>query len=458
VKEARRILVTVPVALLLVAASAGPASAHGIGGRVDLPVPIWLFIWGAGAVVVVSFVALGVLWKDPRLENAGDGRPFPERVQSLFRSPFVETTVRAVSLVIFALVTVSAAAGENSAAANIAPVFVYVWFWVGFAVAHALLGNLWATLSPWDTLARLLRIGEEARRPYPLAWGRWPATFLLIGFVWMELAYPAGASPRTLAVAIVVYTLITLVGMAIFGREPWNRSGEAFAVYFGLLSRISPLARDQSGRVVFRPVLGGLPRVLPQPGLIAFVLTLIGSTSFDGLSASNLWLQLTGGLSPGVEMIMGTIGLLGTIGTVALVYSLAMTAGGAILRTPWHPLAVRFAHSLVPIALAYAVAHYFSLLVLEGQLGIRLASDPLGMGWDLLGTASFVPNLALVSATTIWYVQVAAIVAGHVAGVVTAHDRSVVAFPGAPAVRSQYALLAVMVLFTMGGLFLLSGA
>jgi hypothetical protein len=104
------------------------------------------------------------------------------------------------------------------------------------------------------------------------------------------------------------------------------------------------------------------------------------------------------------------------------------------------------------------VAHYFSLLVLEGQLGIRLASDPLGMGWDLLGTASFVPNLALVSATTIWYVQVAAIVSGHVAGVVTAHDRSVAAFPGRLAVRSQYALLAVMVLFTVGGLVLLSGA
>ncbi|HEV8572171.1 MAG TPA: fenitrothion hydrolase [Actinomycetota bacterium] len=444
--------------LLLVIGSAAPAAAHGIGGRVDLPVPVWLFVWGAGAVVIVSFVALGVLWKEARLEDPAGSRPLPGPFQTLFRSRLVEAAVRTVSLGVFLGVVVAAAAGEDSAAANVAPVLVYVWFWVGMAFLHAVFGNLWATLSPWDTMARALGIGERSRREYPLAWGRWPAVFPLFGFVWLELVYPAGASPRTLAVAIAGYTVVTLGGMSLFGRETWNRRGEAFALYFDLLSRISPLARDRNGRVILRPILGGLPELFPMPGLVAFVMVLIGSTSFDGLSSSNLWLSWVGGLSPGAEVIVATTGLLGAIGAVTLAYSISMAAAGAILRTPWHPLAVRFAHSLVPIALAYATAHYFSLLVLEGQLGIRLVSDPLGLGWNLVGTANFIPNLALVSATTIWYVQVAAIVAGHVAGVVTAHDRSVALFPGQLAVRSQYALLAVMVMFTVGGLILLSGA
>jgi hypothetical protein len=445
-------------AITLAIAGATPAAAHGIGGRVDLPVPAWLFVWSAGAVVIVSFVALGVLWREPRLERSGAGRPLPQPLQAVFRSPIAEVAVRALCLAVFLAVVLAAAAGEDSAAANVAPVFVYVWFWVGLAFLHAAFGNLWATISPWDSLARLLGIGDRPRRPYPPAWGRWPAVVLLFAFVWLELAYPGGASPRTLLMAMVGYTVVTLGGMHLFGRRPWTENGEAFAVYFDLLSRISPLARDPEGRVILRPVLGGLPGLSPRPGLVAFVMVLIGSTTFDGFSSSNLWESWTGALSPGVGTLAGTAGLLGSIGAVCLAYALSMAAAGAILRAPWHPMAVRFSHSLVPIALAYATAHYFSLLVLEGQLGIKLASDPLGIGWNLLGTGGFVPNLALVSATAIWYVQVAAIVAGHVAGVVTAHDRSVALFPGRLATRSQYALLAVMVMFTVGGLILLSGA
>lgn len=442
-------------ALALVALTAAPASAHGLGGRADLPVPLWLFAWGAGAVVVVSFVALGVLWKDARLEGSEGRRRLP--AQPLLTSPLVEWVVRVLALATFLVVLASAAAGHPSTTENLAPVFVYVWFWVGLAVSHALLGNLWATLSPWDTLARLLGIGERPRRPYPLAWGVWPAALVLLGFVWLELVYPAGASPRTLAVAIAGYTALTLGGMALFGREAWQRGGEGFAVYFDLLGRISPLTRDARGRVVLRPVLGGLPGLAPRPGLVALVVVLIGSTTFDGISGSTAWETSLGRLSPAGQVLAGTAGLLAAVALVGAVYSLAMTVAATVTRVPWHPLAVRFAHSLVPIALAYAVAHYFSLLVLEGQLGIRLASDPLGVGWNLFGTADLRVNLALVSPLVVWYVQVASIVAGHVGGVVLAHDRSIAAFPGTVALRSQYALLAVMVLFTVGGLVILSG-
>lgn len=441
----------------LVAITASPAAAHGLGGRLDLPVPLWLFVFGAAAAVVISFVALGSLWRQPRLEDGTPGRVLPPPLQRVLTGPIPDAVVRGVSVALFVLVLAAAVAGRDEPSRNLAPVFVYVWFWVGLAFAHALFGNWWATLSPWDTLARFLGIGERPRRPYPKAWGVWPATILLTGFLWMELVSPTGASPRSLAWAIGVYTVITLAGMATFGREEWSRSGEAFAVYFRLLSRMAVLARRDDGRVVLRPPLSGLPGLAPRPALVAFVMVIIGSTTFDGFSGTSTWLSWTEGLSDTGLALAGTAGLLATIVAVSIAYVLAMGAASAVAGTPWHPLAVRFVHSLVPIAFAYVAAHYFSYLILEGQGGIALLSDPFGFGWDLFGTATRAINFTLISAVAVWYVQVFAIVAGHVAGVILAHDRSVAAFRPSLAMRTQYALLAVMVMFTMTGLLVLSG-
>ncbi len=444
-------------AAALIAVTAAPAAAHGLGGRLDLPVPVWLFVYGAAAAVVISFVALGALWKQPRLEDGVSGRLLPGPLQRLLTSPVAEAVVRTLSVIVFALALATAIGGRDEPSRNLAPVLVYVWFWVGLAFVHALLGNWWATLSPWDTLARFLGIGERPRREYPKAWGVWPAAVLLTGFLWMELVAPTGADPRALAWAIGVYTVITLAGMAVFGRDAWNRNGEGFAVFFGLLARMAVLARGEDGRVVLRPPLAGLPGLQPRPGMVAFVMVIIGSTTFDGFTGTSTWISWTGGLPATGLALAGTAGLLGTIVAVSLAYVLAMMAASAVARTPWHPLAVRFVHSLVPIAFAYVSAHYFSFLLLEGQGGIALLSDPFGFGWDLFGTATWAINFTLLSAVAIWYVQVFAIVAGHVAGVILAHDRSVAAFHSKVAVRTQYALLAVMVMFTATGLLILSG-
>lgn len=453
----RRLVMPAGAAAALVAVTASPSAAHGLGGRLDLPVPLWLFVYGAAAAVVISFVALGALWKEPRLEDGAPGRPLPGLLQRVLTGPVPDAIVRAVSLAVFILVLAAAAAGRDEPSRNIAPLFVYVWFWVGLAFVHALLGNWWATLSPWDTLARFLGIGERPRRPYPKAWGVWPAAILLAAFLWLELVAPTGSSPRTLAWAIGGYTVITFVGMAVFGREAWTRGGEAFAVYFGLLSRMAFLARRDDGLVVLRPPLSGLPGVEPRPGLVTFVMVIIGSTTFDGFSGTSTWRSWTESLSSTGLAAAGTAGLLAAILAVSIAYVLAMGAASAVARTPWHPLAVRFVHSLVPIAFAYVAAHYFSFLVLEGQGGIALLSDPFGFGWDLFGTAARAINFTLLSAVAVWYAQVFAIVAGHVAGVILAHDRSVAAFRSSLAMRTQYALLAVMVMFTMTGLLILSG-
>lgn len=452
----KRRAAAVAVAVILWMLWSGPAaSAHGLGGRIDPRVPRWLFLYGAAAVLVISFVALSVLWKRPRFEGGRTRRPLPRSLQRILTSPLAEWLVRGTSLLVFVVVLLSGAAGTTSSN-SLLPAFVFIWFWVGLAFLHAVLGNVWATLSPWDTLSRLFDVGSRPRRPYPKRWGLWPATILMLGFVWMELADPARASPHHLLLAAVVYTAITLSGIAVFGREDWERHGEAFAVYFGLLARIAPLARDGEGQVVLRPPLSGLVGVEPRPALVPFIAVLIGSTTFDGFTRSSAWLSWSVGWGRTATMVWSTFGLLAAIVAVGTLYYAAMAAAAALTRQPPRVMAVKFAHTLVPIAFAYAVAHYFSLLLLEGQQVLSIASDPFHRGWDLFGTSGWHVNFTLISAFLVWYVQVVAIVLGHVGGVVLAHDRAVALYPDR-ATQTQYAMLAVMVVFTVGGLLILSG-
>jgi hypothetical protein len=275
--------------------------------------------------------------------------------------------------------------------------------------------------------------------------------------VWVELVDPFGRIAGHLGILIVIYTLIQIAGMHRFGRRTWLEQGEAFGVYLGLLAGIAPLTRDINGRVVLQPVLSGLTRIRPRPGLLAVITVALGSTTFDGVSRTSLWIDATARIGGFARVVVFTAGLLAVIGLVTLAYTLAMRAAAKVVGGSWHPLAIRFAHSLVPIILAYAIAHYFSFLIFEGQIGLVRLSDPFGAGWDLFGTSDWKVNYTFVTPATIWYVQVAAIVIGHIGGVVLAHDRAIAMFDREAAIRTQYALLAVMILFTASGLLILSG-
>jgi len=279
----------------------------------------------------------------------------------------------------------------------------------------------------------------------------------LTGFVWLELVYPDRALPSTLTVAIVGYTAVVLVATATWGRD-WLRQGEGFTIFFGLLGHMAPIYADEQGRVRARPPLSGLVGLRPDAATQAVVIVALGSTSFDGLSRTRFWLDLTRNLSTTANALLGTAGLIWAVSIVTLAFVGAMRVTGRLHKRRHPDLTAASIHSLVPIALAYALAHYFSLMVFEGQSALALASDPLGRGWDLFGTAGNAVDFTAVSTSTIAYVQAGGIVVGHVAGVVVAHDRALALFPGQEATRSQYPLLAAMVLFTVGGLALLLGA
>jgi hypothetical protein len=451
--------------------------AHGIGEIQDLPIPRWMFYYAASLTLILSFVALGVLWKEPRLARRQAGRPLSDHWQRLILWPGWRIVFGTISTALLLVVWLAALVGRPDAADNIAPVFIWVVFWLGLVPLIVIFGNLWSVLNPWRAVAdatawlwaRLGRSWEPAAE-YPERLGRWLGAALLLAFATLELAWPRSAEPRTLALAIVVYSWVTWAGMLVYGRRAWLENGEAFSVYFGLLSRISAFAvREEDGRrrVVVRPPLSGLALGDARHGTVAFVAVMLGSVAFDGFSGITWWQDQQYELearyiveSPTtadfVSMGLNLAGLLVAVTLIGALYALAVLAAKAIGHTDY-PLAGAFVGSLIPIALAYLVAHYFTLLAETGQNAIYLASDPFGKGWDLFGTADFQPSTNVFSPNTIWYVQVTVLVSGHVLGLVLAHDRAISLFTSArTAVRTQYAMLALMVLYTCTGLWLLS--
>jgi hypothetical protein len=438
--------------------------AHGIGQVKDLPVPGWLFYYGAALVLVLSFVALGVLWTRPKLERAPE-RSLPEGLQRALLSRILRVVLGALSVALFVLVVAAGLVGKDSPVLNLTPTFVYVVFWLGVPLLTVLLGDVWRVLNPWRAVADAVawaagRLGGGWRAPleYPEPVGRWPAAVLLFSFVALELAYTDPSSPRKVAIAACVYSWLTWTGAAAFGRERWFANGDGFSAYFGLFALMAPfrVRREEGGReVVVRPPFAGLASLDARPGTIALVSVALGSVAFDGLSRTRWWQDQEHLKSDPTVFLLGLLGLATATLFVAATYLVAV-AGARALGGARGTLRAGFLGSLVPIAFAYLVAHYFSLFVLEGQSAIVLLSDPFGSGWDLFGTRDFVPDRAI-APRTIWYVQVGALVVGHVLGLVVAHDRALTLYRSArSAVRTQYAMLALMVLYTVGGMWILS--
>lgn len=474
-RSRRRIAValTAPAAALLLPS---PAAAHGLGGTRSLPIPEWLFAWAAAIVLVVSFVGLSILWPRPRLAQLAEGRSRP--VPAPLRHG-VRVVLGALGVALWALTVWAGLTGTDNVQANLAPTMLYVAFWVGLPVLSIFVGDLWRALSPWRAIADAAawvgrRVAGPDGLPEPLPWparlGIWPAALVLLAFAWLELAGPGRDDPGLLGLLALLYGAAMLVGCGVFGARFLDRA-DGFDRYFALAASLAPV-RWADGRVHLRPPGTGLAAVRAEPGLAAVVLVLVGSTTFDGLSGGELW---TSNGAPGVWLTDRFAGLgLGAsdaataAASVGLAVTIALVSGFVRLgiagvrsvdpaRLHSRELMGWFAPTLVPIAVGYAVAHYVSLLAQRGQSLGFLLSDPRGTGSDWFGTAGWGVDYGFLAGNTAWYLQVVALVLGHVAGLVAAHDLALRTFRGPrAAARSQYWTLAVMVVFTSLGLWLLS--
>ena len=446
-----------------------PVFAHGLVGRADLPIPKSLFAVAAAAVLVVSFLALAAGWSTPRLQATGERR--------LFRLPLAaDVLLGVIGAAAYCATIYAGLAGTGSEQDNLAPTVIFVILWVGVPFASLVFGDVFRLLSPWRAVGRLVgwvvaRVSPAEPLDYPDRLGRWPAMAGIFFFGVCELCWAAGRQPHTLAILGLVYVAVMLVGMSLYGVEPWTRNADPFGVYFGLFASLSPVTR-RDGVLYARPPVVGAIALAPLPGTIALVVASIGITAFDGGSEGTVFNSIAPHLqdffhSLGFDIARALeltflLGMTVTILLVATVYWGAIAGMGQRgLRRPMTRLELgrSLGHTLVPIAAAYVVAHYFSLLAYNGQDIWRLLSDPLGDGSDYFGGAGRRIDYSVVSATAIWYAQVGSLVAGHICALVLGHDRALALYADPKAgTRSQVVMLLLMVCFTCFGLFLLSAS
>ena len=509
----KRLKVLLPLLALGIVLLAQPAYAHGIGDRYDLPLPLGFFAVGGAAAVVLSFVVVGLVVRgESRIVGYPRFNLFQFRwIQVVLSGPF-QWPAKIVSLFLLWLVIATALFGTTRPVDNFAPTFIWVIWWVGMGFFVALFGNLWALVNPWkiifswgESLFQLAWPGQSLRLgfAYRQKWGIWPAVILFFAFAWSENAFAESSSPRDLAVMVIVYSIITWVGMFIFGKQQWLRHGEVFSVVFGFLSRFSITevrvpdpqecrecsagdCRSEDGQCIdcyecleyaeqrefnLRPPAVGLGNTgAVTPSVIALVMLLLATVTFDGFSATPEWLRVQSFFItqfPGLRSnflngvtIANTLGLVGFPLAFAALYGFFCYLMYRIVgrRAPLVPVLIgAYVFSLIPIALAYNYAHFLSFLLIQGQLIIPLASDPFGFGWNLFGTADYVINIRITNARFIWIFSVLAIVLGHIFAVYLAHIRAMRLYPSQSLVlRSQFPMLGLMVIYTIVSLWIVS--
>ena len=500
----------VVLGLALATVPAQPAYAHGFGQSYDLPVPLNFFLAGAAAVVALSFVVIGFF-----VQRRGGNVGYPRYnllgqrwLATVLTNRLLLEAIRAASVAAFTLVVATALFGTSRPIENLSPAFVWIIWWVGMGYISALLWNVWALVNPWKIVfewgERLWGGDSRSQGPamlrYPERWDVWPAVILFLAFTWLENVYSGAAQPSKLGLLILLYSAITWGGMLAFGKHQWLRHGEAFSVLFGFFARFSPTevrtgasrlcrscglncgtpeagcvdcyecfqrASPQQREFNLRPYAVGLAH--PQRVSTAtaiFVVLALAAVTFDGFQETPTWVDIQTVVFP-VASAFGAnpIDVIDTLGVVLFpliflgVYLMFSWGIRQLAREhgPVSEVARVFVFSLVPIALAYNLAHFLSLLVIQGQLIIPLISDPFGFGWDLFGTADYRLNIAIINAKFVWILSVAAIVLGHIISVYIAHVIALRRMPDhTSALRSQYPMLALMVSYTATSLWILA--
>jgi hypothetical protein len=466
--------------LLVAAASCtgtAAAHAHTMVTPYDLPIPFSLYVYTCAVTLLLTFAMLAVVPAAPvALE------PPPARVVRLGR--VLPAAGQAGAIALLGLTIAAGLWGTPSPVANIAPTLFWVGMMLGLLVVTAVLGDVFQIVNPWRTLLRLLRIGTRPILHYPPALAYWPAFICYLALTWLELIAPP--RPSLLAWALLSYTGLTACGAMLFGRAAWFRHAELFGVFFRISGMLAPIAYvrctasgDGGWHVRTRPLLSGTLEATPHHiSLVLFVLFMLAGTTYDGVWQTSFWAGLywqnlmtwlhplwgddmaraQALLAPGY-VVYQRGGLIAAPFVYLAVYMAVMAIVRVVTggRLTTHALALRFAFSLVPIALAYMLAHSWTLVLTVMPVIPFLLTDPFGAGWNLLALPRQLAEQAPLDMGQAWHIEVALILLGHIASVYLAHRIAQRTFGARHHVwLSEVPLLLLMVGYTFIGLSVLS--
>ncbi|MCA0295010.1 MAG: hypothetical protein LCH96_06785 [Actinobacteria bacterium] len=428
---------------------------HGLGARQDLPLPLSWAIAGAVAVLLISFGVLALAWREPRWRGVADGRRLPQLAR-VADTRSTRLAMAAAGLFVFVWVGMALWFGQDRVT-NPVFGFTYVWLWVGLVPVSLLFGAVWRMLNPLRTLLLIgTRLGLPGRGFIPLkgqTWrrlGTYPAAVGLVAFTWLELVQPDNNTLGVLRWWWVAWVVVVLGGGVLFGGR-WVAACDPFEAYARLVSRASAW-QGVDGRLALVNPLRNLSTSTSPAGTWAVVTALLGGTAFDGFTGTSWWVRAVQS-STIPRPVWGTLGQLAMLVLVGATFALGVRGLGRLRGSRHLDL---LAASVIPIVIGYAFAHYLSLLVLEGQRTLINLSDPLGLGWNVFGTAELgIAQLWLDTPAITAVIQLAAIIGGHVVGVLVAHELSVRVLPARRRVLGQVPLLLVMIGYTCGGLLLL---
>ncbi|SEK76606.1 hypothetical protein SAMN05443999_102220 [Roseovarius azorensis] len=440
---------------ICLALMAGTLWAHASEQGFVLLLPTDVYIAAGGVTVALTVVLLAVL---PGGLAEALFRPAPV--------PWMRPRVRHAASVLAALLlgwlVWRGLAGTRDPLVNPLPLVIWVVFWIGLVSAQGLWGDLWRGINPWTGPAAIMRriTGWRAPLRYPRRAGHWSGVLGLLGFAGFLLADPAPADPGRLAMAVGLYWCAMLVGLLAFGPA-WLLRAEAVTVLMRAYARMG-IAGRAGGRLAL-----GLPgwQVLAAPkagaGLAVFILVMLGSGSFDGLNETFWWLGVLG-LNPlefpgrSAVVLPNLLGLMAANAALVAAFAACLWLGERIAggQASLRALFCFYAPTILPIALAYHIAHYLTAFLVDGQYVLAALSNALGLG-HVHVTTGFLNTPGPVR--LIWLGQAGVVVAGHVIAILLAHALAMRTGRGARrAVLGQAPLAAFMIAYTVFGLWLLA--
>jgi hypothetical protein len=469
----------------LLAAPAG-LRAHSFGQSYSLPVPIWLYLYGAAASLIASFVVVG-FFVNVKSADANERTVLLDGY-TLFRQlhrPSVLASLRAFSVFSLLLCIMTGLFGKDSAYQNFNMTFFWVIFVLGFTYLTALIGNLYALINPWlvitEWIEKIKPAAFKKRFTYPENLAYYPALTLYMIFIWIELF--GGSTPFSLALILLAYTLINLAGAWCVGTKTWFQYAEFFAVFFRLIGLMSVIgyrkdAQGSKSLYLRQPFIGLLRKRPEHLSLVIFVMFMLSSTAFDGIKHTVMWISLFWKhlyqlLAPltGSSMLehyaffqklyafYQAAGLMLSPFIYLAIFFLFVSLAKWVTRSKisLRLLVMQFSFSLIPIVFVYNITHYYTLILTQGIKIFPLASDPFGLGWNIFDTKHWFAKPQFLDPVVIWHTQVWLILAGHIASVYLAHLVALKVFPTQRlALISQIPMLLLMLCFTTVGLWILS--